>query len=326
MGWLKRPPFFLFSQTTGVNMSGQEKHNIEFDYNSCRFDGNTDVPTILRTITSPMSVILQITRKCQFSCIFCSEPEQIPDPSLEALNIMKQNLKGVKRIFLSGGEPLCRNDFDEVLNIFSGEYIIGLPTNAIASSRLLAHIKEKVSFVNIGLDGPRKITTRIRGNYDAIMKGIEQFKAYDVPISLTSVVLRSTMDSLLYTCQIADMLNAKKVKFILPIPKGNALKLPADEYLTHNECIPLFEEIKSGKQKFGWSPLMTFTTWTRDTEGYSVLVYPNGNTFAWPVFSKPEKVLSLGNILNDPIELIWQRYPYKVNHIRKYIGKSIFVV
>ena len=43
----------------------------------------TDVNELLSTLNRPLSVILQITRNCHFDCEFCSEKDQMPDPSIE---------------------------------------------------------------------------------------------------------------------------------------------------------------------------------------------------------------------------------------------------
>lgn len=302
---------------------------IAFDTNTCRFNSegitNAEIQNLEHSLDAPLSVILQITRRCHFNCVFCSEKNDITDPSLKALEIMAKNLNGTKRVFLSGGEPFIRNDFPEIIDIFCGKHIIGVPTNAVASEKVMHSIKGKIDFVNIGLDGPRNITSRVRGDYDSIMEGVWQFKKFDIPLSLTGVVLRGTADSVLYTCQIADVLGAKKVKFVLPIPKGNALNLPKEEYLTHEECIPIFDKILEEKEKNGWKPKITFTTWGKKTEGYSLLVYPNGHTFAWPVYDQPDKVLFLGDLSKESIKVIWSRYPFKLNHLRKYIGKGVFV-
>src|SRR5579883_1267636 len=65
-----------------------------------------DVGKAVEGFRSPLSVILQITRRCNFNCSFCSEIVQLPDPTLEELDLMRQHLQGVQRVFLSGGEPL----------------------------------------------------------------------------------------------------------------------------------------------------------------------------------------------------------------------------
>lgn len=285
-----------------------------------------DVDELISTLNRPLSVILQITRNCHFDCEFCSEKDQIPDPSLSELKIFEKNLELVPRIFLSGGEPLTRTDFKEIVEIFSERHILGLPTNAVASERNMDIIKRNQISVNVGLDGPRAITSRIRGDYDFIMKGLKGFIKNDIPFSLTAVVLRSTLDSILYTCQMADALGARKMKFVLPIPKGNALKMDKSEYITETEATVACDKINEAKIKFGWKTVYTFSIWNEKTDGYSILVYPNGKTYAWPALRYKEQVLLLGDLHNDAIEEIWKRYPFKYNHINKYLGNGVKVM
>ncbi len=300
---------------------------IYYDVETQRFHTNKlDLNLLQNTMDKPLSVILQITRKCHFNCKFCSEKENIPDPELDDLKIFASNLIGVPRIFLSGGEPLLRKDFDKVVEIFSDNHIIGLPTNAIATNSYIDVIKNNHISVNVGLDGPRAITSRIRGDYDYIIEGIRIFIKNDIRFSLTAVVLRSTIDSVLYTCQIADALGAKKLKLVLPIPKGNALELAPSEYISNEEAINICNQIADAKKKYGWKTTFTFTIWNEQTEGYSILVYPNGMTYAWPVFSCDDKVLHLGDLHFDTIQDIWNRYPYKENHINKYLGNGIHIM
>lgn len=299
------------------------KEGIFFNKNSCRFETNQDK---LSVDDLPLSVILQVTRRCNFSCVFCSETEMMADPTLEDMQRMRDNLCGIPRVYLSGGEPLLRKDLPEILDMFYGNFVVGLPTNAVIHTpELMKILKERVDFVNIGLDGPRNVTTRIRGNYDKIMRGIHRFQEYGISLSLSCVVLSSTKGAVPFTCQIADLVEAKKLKLILPIPKGNALDLPASEYLSLEESATLFAEVKAAKDMYGWTPKITLTTWGPDVQGYSLLVYPDGNTYAWPVYDQPDKVLLLGNLIEEPVKDIWTKNPYKQNHYNKYLGKSIFV-
>jgi hypothetical protein len=60
-------------------------------------------------------------------------------------------------------------------NFFSRDYILGLPTNAVASESQVGTTKKYISLVNIGFEGPRSITSQVRGNYFSIMKGIFVF-------------------------------------------------------------------------------------------------------------------------------------------------------
>ena len=92
--------------------------NFKFDRNSCRFLTGDD------ELNFPLSVILQITRKCNFSCVFCSETEKMDDMSIESIQTIVKNLEGVPRVYLSGGEPLMRKDFIDVLKLFKDKFIL----------------------------------------------------------------------------------------------------------------------------------------------------------------------------------------------------------
>jgi hypothetical protein len=98
----------------------------------------------------PLSVIVQVTKRCDFNCEFCSETLQMADPTLAQLAIVRENLGGVQRVFLSGGEPLLRQDLPEIVDMF-GDFIIGLPTNATRGLVMAPRLAGKVAFVNIGV-------------------------------------------------------------------------------------------------------------------------------------------------------------------------------
>ena len=286
------------------------------------------------SIDRPLSVIYQVTRRCNFDCDFCSETAQTKDPTLEQIAAIQANLAGVPRVFLSGGEPLIRRDFVEIVDIFK-DHIIGVPTNATRGHFMASKLVGKVSFINVGLEGPRNATNRVRGDYDKVMRGILAFKEAGLPLSISAVVLRSLLTSLPYTYQIADVLEAGKVKLIHPIRKGNGLKLDDSEFLSLEESDQLFESMKALANQHGWTPGLRMTTWTHETEGYSILVYPDGSTWSWPVYGgvaelgeqggPEDKVAYLGDLKEEPITDIWRRYTFKLNHLRKYLGKSISV-
>lgn len=302
------------------------KNGLYFDFDTCRFQLDTGESAVEESeIGYPLSVILQITRRCNLSCDFCSETEVMLDPTYTDLERFKHNLQGVRRVYLSGGEPLLRKDLIDILDLFHGEFIVGLPTNAMNHSAITAELAERIDFANVGLDGPRSITSKVRGDYDQIMQGIRKLQELQVSISLSCVVLGTYREAVPYVCQIADVLEAKKVKLILPIRKGNALNLPEIDYLSSEETKSLFNSIRALKRQYGWKPKITLTEWTSEVEGYSVLVYPDGSTYAWPVYDKQDQVEYLGDLMHESIEILWKRNRprFRANHLKKYLGTSI---
>src|SRR6266567_7419147 len=176
-------------------------------------DGQADPAVLGETAAAPLSVILQVTKRCDFNCGFCSETLQMADPTLDQLDTVRASLAGVQRVFLSGGEPLLRRDLPEIVDMYS-PFIIGLPTNATRGLVMAIRLAGRVDFVNIGFDGPRATFSRVRGDYDKAMSGARAFIAAGLPISLSAVVLRSTLHALPSLYQIDDALDAGKLKLI----------------------------------------------------------------------------------------------------------------
>jgi uncharacterized radical SAM superfamily Fe-S cluster-containing enzyme len=77
------------------------------------------IEDLVKVSAVSLSVILQVTRRCNFDCSFCSEALQLPDSTLPQLDTIRGNLAGVSRVFLSGGEPLLRRDFGEIVDMYT---------------------------------------------------------------------------------------------------------------------------------------------------------------------------------------------------------------
>jgi MoaA/NifB/PqqE/SkfB family radical SAM enzyme len=286
-------------------------------------DGEATPASLAATARTPLSVILQVTKRCDFNCTFCSETLQMGDPTLAQLDTIRANLAGVQRVFLSGGEPLLRRDLPEIIDMYS-DFVIGLPTNATRGLVMASAMAGKVAFVNVGFDGPRATFSRVRGDYDKAMAGIRAFMRAGLPLSLSAVVLRSTVHALPYLYQIADVLDAGKLKLILPLRKGNALGLPEREFITVDEAREAFGRLTELRAIHDWRPAVRMTPWTPATEGHMIVIEPNGTAQAWPVYDQPDLFLRLGNLLEESITVIWDRYPYKASHYAKYLGQSIY--
>ncbi|MEU5436472.1 radical SAM protein [Streptomyces sp. NPDC020719] len=285
-----------------------------------------DVAAAAAAATVPLSVILQVTKRCDFGCSFCSEIDLKPDPELDALDTMRANLQGVSRVFLSGGEPLIRKDFGDIVDMYYKDFILAVPTNATNAHLHAKRIAGKIAFANIGFEGPRSTFQRVRGDYDKAMAGVRALQGEGIPLALSCVVYRSTLASLPCNVQIADVLGAGKVKLIMPLRKGNSLKLAQQEFIKDAAAEEAFSHLARLRTEHAWTPALRLTTWTPENEGHMIVIEPDGLAQAWPVYDAPDLWKELGNVLEEPISEIWKRYPYKVNHFSKYLGRSIRTV
>lgn len=300
---------------------------IWFDKRELHFSADPQTRLDGTVLDRPLSVSLQVTRDCNLDCVYCSEIGEITALSLEEVKQMISNLRGVMRIILTGGEPLIRKDIVEIAEHVKESHfeIVSLATNGVLmTSEMARKLSELVDYVDITIDGPRKIHNRIRGDYDAVIDGIRTLHAAGLAFSIVTVIYRENVDSVLFTCQIADALGATKVKIMTPIVKGKGRNINAD-FLSSDQLLSVFERIKSEKERNGWMPRITLTDWSRVGEGHAILVHPNGDVVASPVPAEENCVLLLGNILKEDIGAIWRKYPYKENHLKKYIEESLYV-
>jgi MoaA/NifB/PqqE/SkfB family radical SAM enzyme len=279
-------------------------------------------------LTYPLSVSIQITRDCNLRCIYCSEPPAAGfagRPSVRELSKISANLRGVQRVILTGGEPLKRSDIFEVISLFHQYPVRVLATNGILVNEELAQrLAGCIDYVDVTIDGPRRINDTIRGQYDRIIGGAKCLSKAGVEFSVVTVILPQNLKSVLYVCQIADVLGARKLKILPSIPKGRGRDLGAS-HLGSSELATIFSRIRDEKEKNGWTCKITLTDWNRVGAGHALLVHPDGKVVASPVFSNENCSEYVGSILNEDAAAIWKRYRYKANHVQKYLGKTLYV-
>jgi len=275
----------------------------------------------------PLSVSLQVTRECNLHCIYCSEVGDIPTPSIEKIKHMINNLNGVQRVIITGGEPLMRNDLDQIIKYCKQMNfdVISLATNGVLlSPEFIENIGSFVDYVDITIDGSRNVHNKMRGSYDTIINGILTLRTHNIPFSVVTVLYRENMHNILFTCQIADILGAKKLKILTPINKGRGKDI-IDKSLTSDELSNIFQRIQKEKERNGWIPKITLVDWSKVGDGHALLVHPNGDVAASPVSIRDDCIHIVGNLLESNIQEIWATYPYKENHLRKYLEKSLYV-
>jgi len=134
-----------------------------------------------------------ITHKCNLRCLHCYQEDYKNDLNLNQIKkvffdyieyLKNNNLKG--HINITGGEPLLHHDFFKVIDLFNENNItFGILTNGTLLNEnivnKLAQYKN-LSFVQISLDGTKKIHDNIRGkgNFKKAINGIRLLRKYNI--------------------------------------------------------------------------------------------------------------------------------------------------
>lgn len=296
----------------------------EFDSATHRFVKKVDQKFELDL---PMSVTLQITRRCNLECIYCSEDLQLKEYDTEVVKKMIDNLTGVNRIIVSGGEPTLRKDLAEILHYIKkcGFPTIAMATNATAITKDLAiRLKPVLDYADVTIDGTPTVHNKIRGQFDLVYRGIRNLIEAGVDVSLVNVLMTDNKADLVDVCQMADDLGARKLKILSPIRKGRGAQI-LSHGINSEELSETYSLIKNEKSKRKWNVRITLTDWNVVSEGHAILVHPDGDIVASPVPSEVMCIKKFGNILDEHISSAWKRYPYIQNHARKYFEDSLLV-
>ena len=161
-----------------------------------------------------LSLRITLTNRCNVNCIYChhdgmrsSKNEMTPDEIYKICQIAKRI--GVRKIRLSGGEPLIRKDIVEIVSKISsiGFNDISITTNGILLEKYAKDLKEAgLDRVNVSLDtlNPETYEFITKKDYlEATKKGI--LKSVEVglyPVKINMVIMKDINEH-----EIKDMFN-----------------------------------------------------------------------------------------------------------------------
>ena len=185
--------------------------------------------------SAPLSTYVCVTDRCQYDCIHCSAKQRKPGPELTTsqwIDIMGrlQDL-GTAYIGITGGEPMLRDDLEEIVRSVDDRSIVVLSTNGKAFSRKRAHALKQAGLFSlaVSLDSadPDK-HNRIRGNRNAFKAGLEAIRISaeaGLYTMVHAVVFKNELskDNLFKLFKLVKRQGAHEVRLHEPVPCGGLL-------------------------------------------------------------------------------------------------------
>ena len=150
---------------------------------------------------------ISLTERCNLRCTYCMPEHGIPlSPRAQLMTadeifaLAQQFVKlGVTKIRLTGGEPLVRKDFEEILSRLSGLPVeLTITTNAVLIDRYIAQLKSAgIKTINVSLDTlhPEKFKSITRrDDFAAVKRNIKLLLEEGFKVKINCVLIKGFND------------------------------------------------------------------------------------------------------------------------------------
>jgi cyclic pyranopterin phosphate synthase len=197
---------------------------------------------------------ISVTDKCNLRCVYCMPEEGLPwlrrdqilsyEEIAEIVGVMAG--MGLRKVRLTGGEPLVRNDLPDLVRLLASipEIVdISLSTNAVLLAPLAEALREAgVRRINVSLDSLRPdradAIARRPGTLARVLEGLDAAErvGFD-PIKINCVVMRGRNEDEIEEFARITLERPWHVRFIEIMPVGANLDLSANEYISSYEML-----------------------------------------------------------------------------------------
>jgi len=219
-----------------------------------------EIPTMLDGFGRRIEYLrISVTDKCNLRCVYCMPEEGLPwlkrdevlryEEITEIVRVMAG--MGLRRVRLTGGEPLVRRDLATLVGMISsipGIDDIALSTNAVLLAPLADALRAAgIRRANISLDSLRPdrvdAISRRPGSYGQIMAGLDAAeRAGFSPIKINVVAMRGRNDDEVEDFARITLDRPWHVRFIEVMPVGENLDVSAHEYIS---CLEILGRLRS---------------------------------------------------------------------------------
>jgi cyclic pyranopterin phosphate synthase len=203
---------------------------------------------------------ISVTDKCNLRCVYCmpegglpwlSRAEILSYEEIAAI-VRVMSAMGLRRVRITGGEPLVRRDLPQLVRALAAIpeiEDIALSTNAVLLAPLAEELRGAgVARVNISLDSlrPERIDAIARrpGSHAGIFQGLDAAERVGFhPIKINTVVMRGRNDDELADFAAITRDRPWHVRFIEVMPVGENLSVSANEFVSAHEMLHIVARI-----------------------------------------------------------------------------------
>ena len=207
--------------------------------------GGRSIPVLDR----PFKLTLCVTATCNMDCKLCyadcNRNEKPEMTTAEWKSFIDHLIKeDFLHVFIEGGEPLWRPDFDELLAYIDKRLFVAIRTHAHLIDRARAERLKELGVGRLYIDLFAAIPeiqdelTGTPGCFDAVVEGIRHARAVGLKVTLLGILSRKNFEHLQRYLDLAEELDCDQVGVLRLYPLGRArknwseLSISLDEMMT----------------------------------------------------------------------------------------------
>lgn len=269
----------------------------------------SDIDTL--NLSSPISLSWQITNRCNSHCCFCCNDSGIGKNELDfqgIKNITKEILKwNCMRIIIGGGEPLIREDIEDILKLFENEKVKpAIATNGILlNERIINQISKSCMTLQISLDTlNREVYKKLRGTDDLykVKENIKLAKKYMDNVRIVTVLNRYNENELSEIYKFVEQNNIKQWFVFCLLPSGRGAKNYNELKVTNDMAVK--QKLKELKSK---NKDVAIWYWGESSDdGIAIYILPDGTLSIKDYLKNTEVQLSKEKININLLRTKWE--------------------
>ena len=300
----------------------------------------------MEALKTPKNIDLCITNNCNLRCSYCSHfssgSDNGTDLSLEEWLLFMEELNqcAVFNVTLSGGEPLIRKDFKEIVDgIIKNHMRFSILSNGtLLDDELAGYLKStgRCDSFQISIDGPgpdEHDVFRGKGSFEKALRGLKILMKHDIPATVRVTVHKHNVKQL---DKIAELLlediglrgfSTNSASYFGLCRQNSAdISLNIDEYSYAMEKLLELNRKYNGRIGAQAGPLSSAYHWIKMEESIKngIKSHPRCGklTSCGGVFSKmainPDGTMTpcsqlshikMGRINRDSLKNVWQNHP-----------------
>jgi radical SAM protein with 4Fe4S-binding SPASM domain len=304
-----------------------------FSSSGIKLDSNK-LDTSNNYYSAPLSVLWDITYRCNMKCPHClidysKKTEEINLNEVEKV-LEKLRKAGVFTINFSGGEPLLREDFTEIIEMASSMgFGLRISTNGLLldEDTIRSFIDNMLFCVQVSVDGMRETHDSFRGLEGSFKKAIQALRISSdngLHTTMSTMIIKPNINEIpdLLDLAVINGFSSFKLNSFMPVGRGSsALELGVTKDQVKRLASVLLEKRDLYKDKIDVQMDAVFP-WLYDDYGIgemtvrgirgqkrvrcsagqtNLVISPDGTVYPCPYLTD----FPLGNILKDPLEAIW---------------------